>query len=47
MKDDFGLERIVFVGDRGMLAETVIKDVRTHEGFDWITALKSGALRKL
>ncbi len=47
VKDEFGLDLVVFVGDRGMLAQTVIEDMRDRGGFEWITALKSGALRKL
>lgn len=47
VKNEFGLDLVVFVGDRGMLAQTVIDDMRERDGFEWITALKSGALRKL
>ena len=47
VRSAFGLEQVVFVGDRGMLAQTVINDFRDYEGFEWITALKSGSLRKL
>jgi len=47
VRSAFGLEQVVFVGDRGMLAQTVIDDIRDYEGFEWITALKSGSLRKL
>ena len=47
VKKAFGLEQVVFVGDRGMLAQTVIDEMKTFEGFEWITALKSGSLRKL
>lgn len=48
IRSAFGLEQVVFVGDRGMLAQTVIDQMQAdHEGFEWITALKSGSLRKL
>lgn len=47
VRDEFGLDLVVFVGDRGMLAQTVIEDMRDRGGFEWITALKSGSLRKL
>lgn len=47
LKEAFGLDHVVFVGDRGMLAQTVIDDMRGRDGFEWITALKSGSLRKL
>ena len=43
----FGLERVVLVGDRGMLVQTRIDQLRELDGIDWITALRSGALRKL
>jgi len=47
VKDTFGLDLVVFVGDRGMLAQTIIDDMQDRQGFEWITALKSGSLRKL
>jgi len=44
----FGLERVVFVGDRGLLTEARIrKDIEPVEGLDWITALRAGQIRKL
>lgn len=44
----FGLERVVFVGDRGLLTEARIrKDIQPVEGLDWITALRAGQIRKL
>lgn len=47
LKDRFGLSRVVMVGDRGMLAETNLEALRAHEGLGWITALRSGAIRRL
>jgi hypothetical protein len=47
LRNDFGLERLVLVGDRGMIAQTSIDALKTQSGVDWITALKSGAIRKL
>ena len=48
LRDRFGLERVVLVGDRGMLTSARIReDLEPEEGFDWITALKSAELRKL
>ena len=43
----FGLQRVVLVGDRGMLVQARIADLRKLDGIDWITALRSGAIRKL
>lgn len=43
----FGLSRLVLVGDRGMLVQARIAELHKLEGIDWITALRSGALRKL
>ena len=47
LRHDFGLTRLVMVGDRGMIAQKAIKALREKEGIDWITALKSGAIRAL
>jgi hypothetical protein len=47
LRGRFGLERVVLVGDRGMLAETRLSDLRSHPGLGWITALRSGAIREL
>ena len=43
----FGLTRVVLVGDRGMLVQARIKALRKLDGIDWITALRSTAIRKL
>lgn len=43
----FGLTRIVLVGDRGMLTQTQIDELRTHPGLGWISALRSHAIREL
>ena len=43
----FGLKRLVVVGDRGMITQTKIKVLRELNGIDWISALKSAAIRKL
>jgi transposase len=43
----FGLERIVLVGDRGMLTETQIERLREHPQLGWISALRTTAIRKL
>ena len=47
LKKDFGLSSLVMVGDRGMISNVQIDAMRTMDGIDWITALKSGAIAKL
>jgi transposase len=43
----FGLERVVLVGDRGMLTETQLRALRKHPGLGWISALRSQSIREL
>jgi hypothetical protein len=43
----FGIERLVMVGDRGMISNVQIDGLRKLDGVDWITTLKSGAIAKL
>lgn len=43
----FGLDRLVMVGDRGMISNIQVDAMRRLEGVDWITALKSGAIARL
>jgi hypothetical protein len=47
LKKDFGLASLIMVGDRGMISNVQIDAMRTMEGIDWITALKSGAIANL
>ncbi|MHB8564385.1 MAG: IS1634 family transposase [Acidiferrobacteraceae bacterium] len=47
IKQDFGITRFVMVGDRGMIASKAITSLRAQGGIDWITALKSVAIRAL
>ena len=47
VRDDFGISDMVLVGDRGMITQTQIDELRRVEGFDWITAMKTGGIRKL
>ncbi len=42
----FGLERVVLVGDRGMLTSAQIETLRVR-GLDWISALRGPAVRGL
>src|SRR4051812_8234241 len=43
----FGLSRVILVGDRGMLTRTQIDVLKRHPGLGWISALRSGAIRRL
>jgi transposase len=47
VKDSFGIKTVVMVGDRGMISQTRIDELKKEGGVDWITALKSGAIREL
>ncbi len=47
VRDDFGIGDVVLVGDRGMITQKQIDELRIAGGFDWITAMKTGGIRKL
>jgi transposase len=47
LREDFGLERLVIVGDRGMISSSAIEELREADGIGWITALKSVSIRAL
>jgi transposase len=47
LRNDYGLERVVLVGDRGMIGQAAIEDLRNVAGLEWITALKSSQIRSL
>ncbi len=47
LRENFGLQRLVLVGDRGMISHKAIEGLRTLEGRAWITALKSSQIRAL
>jgi Transposase DDE domain len=48
VKNTFGLERMVMVGDRGMITSARIRALRELDGtYAWITALRAPAIRKL
>ena len=47
LRTRFRLSRVVLVGDRGMLTQTRIDELKKHPGIGWISALRSGSLRKL
>jgi len=43
----FALERIVMVGDRGLLTQTQIDSLKQFPGVGWISALRFGSIRQL
>ena len=47
VRTQFGLDRFVMVGDRGMISHKGIEAMRERGGVDWITALKSVSIRAL
>ena len=47
LRECFGLERVVLVGDRGMISHKAIGEIKSIEGMAWITALKSSQIRAL
>jgi transposase len=47
LRERFGLERVILVGDRGMLTETQLRALRKHPGLGWISALRSRSIREL
>jgi transposase len=47
LKQRFGLEHVVLVGDRGMITQArITEDIRTA-GLDWITSLRAPAIKEL
>ena len=47
VRERFGLTQVVMVGDRGMVSQKAIDELRGQAGVDWITALKSVSIRSL
>jgi hypothetical protein len=48
LRERFALQRIVIVGDRGMITEARIREeLRGVDGLDWITCLRAPAITKL
>jgi transposase len=47
LRDRFGLSHVVLVGDRGMLTQARIDELKDHPGLGWISALRSGSIREL
>ena len=48
LRMQFGIARMAIVGDRGMItSKRIDQDLRGIDGLDWITSLRSDAIRKL
>jgi hypothetical protein len=47
VRGKFGLQKMIMVGDRGMITTARIKDLRELEGMAWITCLRHPAIKKL
>jgi len=47
LKESFGLERVVVIGDRGMISHKAIGELKDIDGMAWITALKSSQIHGL
>jgi len=47
LREAFGVEQLVMVGDRGMISSKAIAEMRDSDGIAWITALKSVSIRAL
>jgi transposase len=47
LKQRFGIERITWVGDRGMLTSARIEQVLKPQGMDWITSLRAPQIAQL
>src|SRR5512132_577027 len=47
LKRRFKLQRVVMVGDRGLLTSARIEETLRPAGLDWITALRAPAIKAL
>jgi hypothetical protein len=47
LREAFGIAQWVMVGDRGMIGQKAIDQMRATDGIQWITALKSASIRVL
>jgi len=47
VKERFGLTRVVFVADRGILRDIRIREDLAPQGLDWVTALRRPDIRDL
>lgn len=47
LRKDFDLDKVVLVGDRGMITQTQIDHLEQYPGIGWITAMNYESLKKL
>src|SRR6266571_3907940 len=47
VQTEFGIARLVLVGDRGTLTDAQLRTLQAHPGLGWISALRSPAIRAL
>lgn len=47
LREQFHLDHMVMVGDRGMISQKAIEEMRDTDGVGWITALKSVSIRAM
>jgi transposase len=47
LRERFTLSRVILIGDRGMLTQTQIEALKEHPELGWISALRSGSIRRL
>jgi hypothetical protein len=47
LQTEFGIARVVLVGDRGTLTTAQLRTLQAHPGMGWISALRSPAIREL
>jgi len=47
LRTQFAIDQLVIVGDRGMVSQKAVDQLRELDGVDWISALKTGAIRTL
>ncbi len=48
VRQRFGIDRVIFVGDRGMItSKRINEDLRDVDGLDWISALRTEGIRSL
>ena len=47
LKERFGIERIAWVGDRGMLTSARIEQVLKPQGMDWVSSLRAPQIAQL
>ncbi len=47
LREQFGIQRMVMVGDRGMISQKAIDEMSKDSDIDWVTALRSASIRTL